>query len=62
MLRVKKILSYVAERIDPSLEEAGEKGLKPEDYLELYCNEQVSTTLRNMHSCADKCISFCPST
>ncbi|KAK8130406.1 WD40 repeat-like protein [Apiospora kogelbergensis] len=41
MLRVKKILSYVAERIDPSLEEAGEKGLKPEDYLELYCNEQL---------------------
>ncbi|KAK8862627.1 WD repeat-containing protein [Apiospora arundinis] len=41
MLRVKKILSYVAERIDPSLEEADENALKPEEYLELYCNDQL---------------------
>lgn len=47
MLRVKKILAYVAERIDPSLEEAENSpekdpnALKPEEYLELYCNEQV---------------------
>ncbi|KAK8133746.1 hypothetical protein PG984_005758 [Apiospora sp. TS-2023a] len=40
MLRVKKILSYVAERIDPSFKEADENALKPEEYLELYCNEQ----------------------
>lgn len=65
MLRVKKILAYVAERIDPEAEgeeekdgeegdgeengEGGEGGegkgkerLRPDEYLELYCNEQVS--------------------
>lgn len=41
MLRVKKILAYVAERIDPSSDESDEGALKPEEYLELYCNEQV---------------------
>ncbi|KAL2256888.1 hypothetical protein VTK26DRAFT_969 [Humicola hyalothermophila] len=53
MLRVKKILAYVAERIDPpppegekkdgegeGEKEAGET-LKPEEYLELYCNDQL---------------------
>ncbi|KAK8087193.1 WD repeat protein-like protein [Apiospora phragmitis] len=35
------ILSYVAERIDPSLKGADENALKPEEYLELYCNEQL---------------------
>lgn len=49
MLRVKKILAYVAERIDPTLEdpeqnpEQNPEALKPEEYLELYCNDQVST-------------------
>lgn len=44
MLRVKKILAYVAERIDPVLEgeEPDPDALKPEEYLELYCNDQVS--------------------
>jgi WD repeat-containing protein 48 len=44
MLRVKKILAYVAERIDPvpEGEEPDPDALKPEEYLELYCNEQVS--------------------
>ena len=44
MLRVKKILAYVAERIDPvpEGEEPEPDALKPEEYLELYCNEQVS--------------------
>lgn len=49
MLRVKKILAYVAERIDPQpvVEGEGEEkeedeGLRPEEYLELYCNDQVS--------------------
>lgn len=47
MLRVKKILAYVAERIDPTLEEPEHNpeqnpdALKPEEYLELYCNDQV---------------------
>lgn len=44
MLRVKKILAYVAERIDPPAdpEHPDPDALKPEEYLELYCNEQVS--------------------
>lgn len=41
MLRVKKILAYIAERIDPSLDDSDEDALKPEEYLELYCNEQL---------------------
>ncbi|KAI1343791.1 WD40 repeat-like protein [Xylariaceae sp. FL0016] len=41
MLRVKKILAYVAERIDPQPEEPDPEALKPEEYLELYCNEQL---------------------
>ncbi|KAM4066909.1 WD repeat protein [Hirsutella rhossiliensis] len=40
MLRVKKILAYVAERLDELLEDQPD-GLKPEDYLELYCNDQL---------------------
>lgn len=42
MLRAKKILAYVAERIEPS--DTGENdpnSLKPEDYLELYCQDTV---------------------
>lgn len=48
MLRAKKILAYVAERIEPGLsEEEKEKAseedlLKPEEYLELWCQNQVS--------------------
>jgi WD repeat-containing protein 48 len=47
MLRVKKILAYVAERIDPPAdpEHPDPDALKPEEYLELYCNEQVSPLL-----------------
>ncbi|KAL2155402.1 hypothetical protein VTH82DRAFT_144 [Thermothelomyces myriococcoides] len=43
MLRVRKILAYVAERIDPVREgeERGPDALKPEEYLELYCNDQL---------------------
>jgi WD repeat-containing protein 48 len=40
MLRVKKILGYVAERIDP-IPDPDPNALKPEDYLELYCYDQV---------------------
>jgi hypothetical protein len=49
MLRARKILGYVAERIEPAptkedLEKQAEAGgvLKPDEYLELYCNGQVS--------------------
>lgn len=41
MLRVKKILTYVAERIEPAPEVPDPNALKPEEYLELYCNDQV---------------------
>ena len=41
MLRAKKILAYVAERIEPQPEQADPEALKPEEYLELYCQNQV---------------------
>jgi WD repeat-containing protein 48 len=46
MLRARKILGYVAERIEPAptkedLERDG-PALRPEEYIELYCNGQVS--------------------
>jgi hypothetical protein len=43
MLRARKILSYVAERIEPAptKEEIDAGMLKPEQYLELYCQNQV---------------------
>ncbi|KAI4687762.1 uncharacterized protein J4E88_003353 [Alternaria novae-zelandiae] len=48
MLRARKILGYVAERIEPAptkedLEKSAESGgvLKPDEYLELYCNNQL---------------------
>jgi WD repeat-containing protein 48 len=42
MLRARKILGYVAERIEPPSTEEDEEKLKPEEYLELWCNGQVS--------------------
>ncbi|KAK0741781.1 hypothetical protein B0T21DRAFT_305981 [Apiosordaria backusii] len=55
MLRVKKILGYVAERIDPEwrreVERVEEEGgdiregvMRPEEYLELWCNDKVLPT------------------
>jgi hypothetical protein len=44
MLRVKKILAYVAERIEAAPEHPDPNALKPEEYLELYCYDQVSFT------------------
>ena len=41
MLRAKKILAYVAERIEPQTEQTDPDAMKPEDYLELYCSNQV---------------------
>lgn len=43
MLRVKKILAYVAERIEALPDQADPDALKPEEYLELYCYDQVYT-------------------
>jgi WD repeat-containing protein 48 len=45
MLRVKKILAYVAERIEAAPENPEPDALRPEDYLELYCYDQVRVQL-----------------
>lgn len=42
MLRVKKILAYVSERIEELPEDDSPDEMMPEEYLELYCNDQVS--------------------
>ena len=41
MLRARKILGYVAERIDPPPASPDPEAMKPEEYLELYCQNQV---------------------
>ena len=43
MLRARKILSYVSERIEPAPAEGADTtgALRPEDYLELWCNNQI---------------------
>ncbi|KAJ5059171.1 hypothetical protein J3E72DRAFT_400688, partial [Bipolaris maydis] len=49
MLRARKILGYVAERIEPQpskeqlekMKADGETPMRPEEYLELYCNGQL---------------------
>lgn len=41
MLRAKKICAYVTERIEPQPERPDPHALKPEDYLELYCQDKV---------------------
>jgi len=45
MLRAKKILAYVTERIDPQPNPPEAGSLKPEEYLELHCQNQVSRAL-----------------
>jgi Domain of unknown function (DUF3337) len=41
MLRAKKILTYVAERIEAQPTEPEANPMKVEEYLELYCHDQV---------------------
>ena len=41
MLRAKKILAYVADRIEAAPDYHSENALKPEEYLEIYCHDQV---------------------
>jgi WD repeat-containing protein 48 len=41
MLRAKKILAYVAERIEAQPTEPEPNPMKVEEYLELYCHDQV---------------------
>jgi hypothetical protein len=53
MLRVKKILGYVAERIEAAPENPDPNAPKPEEYLELYCYEQVGSPYVFMTCVAD---------
>ncbi len=41
MLRTRKILSYVAERLEPPPGQSHGTEMRVEDYLELYCQNQV---------------------
>ncbi|KAF2869775.1 hypothetical protein BDV95DRAFT_576313 [Massariosphaeria phaeospora] len=54
MLRARKILTYVAERIEPppskEEEEAAGGPMKPEEYLELYCQNQLVTPTMTLAS------------
>jgi len=53
MLRVKKILAYVAERIEAPPERPEPDALRPEEYLDLYCYEQklpVTMTLATLRA------------
>ena len=59
MLRARKILGYVAERIEPQpskeqlekMKADDETPMRPEEYLELYCNGQVSFSSPLLVSC-----------
>ena len=53
MLRAKKVLAYVAERIESPSEQPDPEVVKPEDYLELYCQDQLvshNTTLATLRT------------
>ncbi|KAK2627953.1 hypothetical protein QTJ16_002599 [Diplocarpon rosae] len=52
MLRVKKILAYVAERVEAVPEEPDPNALRPEEYLELYCYDQASSKFHVLMSLA----------
>lgn len=53
MLRAKKVLAYVAERIETPSEQSDADAIKPEDYLELLCQDQLvahNTTLATLRA------------
>jgi WD repeat-containing protein 48 len=51
MLRAKKILAYIAERIDPpNPNDPDPNPMKPEEYLELYCHNTVGNA-ESSYSC-----------
>ena len=45
MLRAKKILAYVAERVEAQPVEPEANPMKVEEYLELFCHDQVRIPL-----------------
>jgi WD repeat-containing protein 48 len=69
MLRAKKIMAYVAERIEPAptpaqkeKEEREGGSLKPEEYLELWCQNQVRVTWPTSRAYADILLQMVPPT
>jgi len=42
MLRARKIMTYIADRIEPQPDPPDPDAMKAEEYLELYCHDQVS--------------------
>ncbi|KAI4185251.1 MAG: hypothetical protein L6R41_004234 [Letrouitia leprolyta] len=53
MLRAKKICAYVTERIEPQAAHADPNALKPEEYLDLYCQDKLvppNTTLGTLRA------------
>lgn len=53
MLRAKKICAYVTERIEPQAAHADPNALKPEEYLDLYCQDKVSQFQQALNYGAD---------
>ena len=50
MLRAKKVLGYIAERIDPANPaDPDPNPMQPEEYLELYCQNTVSSDIPLSH-------------
>jgi hypothetical protein len=51
MLRAKKICAYVADRIEPKVEENNAANvMSPDEYLELCCQNQVCPSLRSVYA------------
>ncbi|KAL8938388.1 MAG: hypothetical protein Q9216_003927 [Gyalolechia sp. 2 TL-2023] len=53
MLRAKKICAYVTERIEPQPAHSDPNAMKPEEYLELYCQDKLvspNTTLATLRA------------
>jgi WD repeat-containing protein 48 len=53
MLRARKIMAYIAERIEPQPREPDPNAMKPEEYLELYCHDQVRLSSLHPQNCAN---------
>lgn len=59
MLRAKKICAYVAERIEPQPAHPDPDALKPEEYLDLYCQDKVSRRWYAKCFCGPDGVSAC---
>ena len=41
LLRARKVLTYIADRLDPSCKPSNAEALRAEDYLDLYCQDRI---------------------